>query len=152
VVEQAILIAIVLIFILKTWRILWKVFSAILFWVIVLVTTAVLAGKVLDMSIPSLLEYIRDDYGAWQKLEDIPSSLPSPEEVVLFKECLDNIYLSMTSLPSNDIDVFMMKYFDNCGVGEISAESGLTRSKIYTSLKNTRKSIRQDLQGRGQLF
>jgi hypothetical protein len=151
VVEQAILIAIVLIFILKTWRILWKVFSAILFWVIVLVTTAVLAGKVLDMSIPSLLEYIRDDYGAWQKLEDIPSSLPSPEEVVLFKECLDNIYLSMNMMNPNDVDVFMMKYYDNCKVSEISTEFGLTRSKVYTSLKNMRSNIRQDLQLRGKL-
>jgi len=150
-VEQAILIAIVLIFILKTWRILWKVFSAILFWVIVLVTTAVLAGKVLDMSIPSLLEYIRDDYGAWQKLEDIPSSLPSPEEVVLFKECLDNIYLSMNMMNPNDVDVFMMKYYDNCKVSEISTEFGLTRSKVYTSLKNMRSNIRQDLQLRGKL-
>jgi DNA-directed RNA polymerase specialized sigma24 family protein len=149
-----------LIFILKTWRILWKVFSAILFWVIVLVTAAVLVGKILDMSIPSLLEEVQyngrlnqDDYGlAWRYFEGAASPTPNPEEVVLFKECLDNIYLSMTMLPPNDVDVFMMKYFDNCRVSEISAESGWTRSKIYTSLENTRKNIRQDLQSRGQLF
>tara|TARA_R110000824_G_scaffold90460_2_gene220918 strand:+ start:176 stop:514 length:339 start_codon:yes stop_codon:yes gene_type:complete len=112
------------------------------------------------MSIPSLLEEVQydgrlnqDDYGlAWRHFEGAVSLTPSPEEVVLFKECLDNIYSSMTTLPYNDIDVFMMKHFDNCRISEISAESGWTRSKIYTSLENTRKNIRQDLQSRGQLF
>ena len=104
------------------------------------------------MNIPSLsLEYIRDDYGAWHKLEDFPSSLPSPEEVALFKEGIDNVYLSMNTMSSNDVDVFMMKHFDNCKVSEISTEFGLTRSKVYTSLKNTRNNIRQDLQLRGKL-
>lgn len=121
-------------------------------------SAAVLAAKVVDMDIPSLIEDFQyhgttqDDYGSWNFFREIPSPIPSPEEIIIFRESLGNVYSSMRTLPKNDVDVFMTKHFDNCKISEISNEYGVSRSRIYTSLKNTRKSIRQNLQNKGQLF
>lgn len=110
------------------------------------------------MDIPSLLEDFQyhgktqDDYGSWNLFREIPSSIPNPEEIIILRESLDNVYSSMRSLPKKDVDVFMTKYFDNCRTSEIAKDFNSTRSKIETSLKNTRKSIRQTLQNKGQLF
>ena len=109
------------------------------------------------MDIPSLLEdfqyhgSLKDDIGQTWILR-VPSSLPSPEEIAEIRESLDGIYASMNLLDDDAFGIFMMKYFDNCRVSEISTERGMTRSKIYTSLENSRKSIRQTLQSRGQLI
>ncbi len=109
------------------------------------------------MDIPSLLEdfqyhgSLKDDIGQTWILR-VPSSLPSPEEIVIFRESLDNIYKSMKTLKDKDVDVFMMRYFDDCKISEISKDFNLTRSKIETSLKNTKRSVRQNLQVRGKLY
>jgi len=116
-----------------------------------------MAAKVVDMDIPSLLEdfqyhgSLKDDIGQTWVLR-VPSSLPSPEEIAEIREDLDGIYASMTLLNDSDFGIFMMKYFDNCRISEISNEYGVSRSRVYTSLENSRKSIRQHLQSRGQLI
>jgi RNA polymerase sigma factor (sigma-70 family) len=111
------------------------------------------------MDVPSLLEDFQyhgttqDDYGAWHTVfRDFVSPLPSPEEILIFKEELNNVYSSMSKLTDRDFVVFMMKHFDNYRISEISKHHNLTRSKIETSLKNTKKNVRQNLQRRGQLY
>ena len=69
-----------------------------------------------------------------------------------FKEELDNTYSSVSKLTDMEFNVFMMKYFDNYKISEISKQHNLTRSKVETTLKNTKKNIRQQLQSRGKLF
>lgn len=95
-----------------------------------------------------------DDRGTYEEYSFnlIPSSLPSPEEIVIFRESLNNVCASMGPLQKHDVDVFMMKYFDDCKISEISKDFNLTRSKIETSLKNTKRSVRQNLQVRGKLY
>ena len=121
-------------------------------------SATVLAAKVLDMDIPSLIEDFqyhgttKDDYGSWNIFREIPSSMPSPEEIIILRESLDNVYSSMRTLPKKDVDIFMTKYFDNSRTSELVKDFNSTRSKIETSLTNTRKSIRQNLQNKGQLF
>ena len=120
-------------------------------------SAAVLAGKVLDMDIPSLLEdfqyhgSLKDDIGQTWILR-VPSSLPSPEDIAGIREELNGVYASMSRLNDCDFGIFMMKYYDNCRISEISNEYGMSRSRVYTSLENSRKSIRQTLQTRGQLI
>ena len=109
------------------------------------------------MSVPSLLqEWQYNGSIPYDDLDQswifrIPSSLPSPEEVVIFREGLDNVYDTLDTLSVKDIDVFMMKYFDDCKISEISKDCNLTRSKVETSVNNTMKNIRKTLQMRGQL-
>ena len=109
------------------------------------------------MDIPSLLEdfqyhgSLKDDIGQTWILR-VPSKLPSPEDIVILQESLDNVYASLRALTDKDVDVFMMRYFDNCKISEISKDFNLTRSKVETSLTNTKKSVRQNLQSRGKLY
>ena len=113
------------------------------------------------MSVPTILGDVlhyrsgvtpQNDYGTWWDRRDIFSPLPTPEELVIFKEELDNAYSSMSNLTDMEFNVFMMKYFDNYKISEISKQHNLTRSKVETTLTNTKKNIRQQLQSRGKLI
>ena len=85
-------------------------------------------------------------------VRDIISPYPSPEDIVIFKEEFNNVYNSISNLNDRDFDIFMMKYFDNYKISEISNQYHLTRSKIETSLKNSKTNVRNTLQRRGCLY
>jgi len=83
--------------------------------------------------------------------KNTPSSLPTPEDIVILKEELTNVYEAMAKLPHRDINVFMMRHYDNCRISDISRKYVMTPSRIETSLQNTATSVRKDLLQRGYL-
>jgi RNA polymerase sigma factor (sigma-70 family) len=84
--------------------------------------------------------------------KNIPSSLPTPEDIVILKEELNNVYSALAKLPHRDINVFMMRYYDNCRISEISRKYVMSPSRIETSLQNTTTNVRKDLMRRGYLY
>ena len=84
--------------------------------------------------------------------KNTPSSLPTPEDIVILKEELTNIYEAMAKLPHKDINVFMMRYYDNCRISEISRKYVMSPSRIETSLRNTTTNVRKNLMRRGYLY
>jgi DNA-directed RNA polymerase specialized sigma24 family protein len=121
------------------------------------VSAAVLAAKILDMSVFHTISEMTEECSFSEELEDAvmqkntPSSLPTPEDIVILKEELTNVYESMAKLPHRDINVFMMRYYDNCRISDISRKYVMTPSRIETSLQNTATSVRKDLLQRGHL-
>tara|TARA_R110000765_G_scaffold281624_1_gene378901 strand:+ start:43 stop:465 length:423 start_codon:yes stop_codon:yes gene_type:complete len=136
-------------------------------WTIILVTVAVLVARVFDMIVSILprtdmdilsriKEYnyhgsILDDENA-SPFRDIISPYLSPEDIVIFKEEFNNVYNSLSKLNDIDFNIFMMKYFDDYKISEISNQYHLTRSKIETSLKNSKTDVRKTLQRMGSLY
>jgi RNA polymerase sigma factor (sigma-70 family) len=84
--------------------------------------------------------------------KNIPSSRPTPEDILISKEELSNVYEAMAKLPHRDINVFMMRYYDNCRISEISRKYVMSPSRIETSLRNTTMNVRKDLMRRGYLY
>tara|TARA_R110000751_G_scaffold53818_1_gene116212 strand:- start:999 stop:1358 length:360 start_codon:yes stop_codon:yes gene_type:complete len=94
---------------------------------------------------------ILDDENA-SPFRDIISPYLSPEDIVIFKEEFNNVYNSLSKLNDIDFNIFMMKYFDDYKISEISNQYHLTRSKIETSLKNSKTDVRKTLQRMGSLY
>ncbi len=121
-------------------------------------SAAVLAAKVLDMSIFHTINEMTEECSFAEELEDAvmqkntPSSLPTPEDIVILKEELTNVYSALAKLPHRDINVFMMRYYDNCRISEISRKYVMSPSRIETSLQNTTMNVRKDLMRRGYLY
>ena len=115
-------------------------------------------GKVLDMDILSRVKEYKyqgsslDDESSSDTFRDIISPYPGPEDIVIFKEEFNNVYNSISNLNDRDFDIFMMKYFDDYKISEISKQYHLTRSKIETSLKNSKTKVRKTLQHGGFLY
>lgn len=153
--EQAIIVAIISILIMKTWRMIWKIISLILLWTIVLVSAAAVAAKVIDMNVFHTLSEMTEDCSFAEELENavmtknIPSSMPTPEDNVIRNEELSNIYKSLSKLPRKDINIFMMKTYDDYRISEISRKHTLTPSRVETSLQNTVMSVRKDFIRKG---
>jgi DNA-directed RNA polymerase specialized sigma24 family protein len=122
------------------------------------VSAAVLTAKVLDMSVFHTISEMTGECSFAEELENAvvqkntPSSLPTPEDIVILKEELANVYEAMAKLPHKDINVFMMRYYDNCRISEISRKYVMSPSRIETSLRNTTTNVRKDLMRRGYLY
>ena len=120
-------------------------------------SAAVLAAKVLDMNIFNTIDGLTDDCSFSEEIEDavlnrnIPSSFPNPEDLLILREELSNVYGSLARLPHKDINVFMMRHYDNCRISEISRKHFISPSRIETLLENTKNRVRGDLQRNGFL-
>ncbi len=82
-------------------------------------------------------------------MKNVPSSLPTPEDIAIAREEIYSICESLEKLPHLDINIFMMKNYDNCMTSEISRKYTMTPSKIETSLQKTTMSVRRDFIRRG---
>ena len=107
------------------------------------------------MNVFHMLSEMTEDCSFAEELENavmtknVPSSTPTPEDIVIRNEELSNIYKSLSTLPHKDINIFMMKIYDNCRTSEISRKYTLTPSRVETSLQNTVMSVRKDFIRRG---
>ena len=121
-------------------------------------SAATLAAKVLDMSVFHTINEMTKECSFAEELENavklknIPSSMPSPEDIVIIREELSNIYEALAKQSHKDINVFMMRYYDNCRISEISRKYVMSPSRIETSLQNTTTNVRKDLLQRGYLY
>lgn len=118
-------------------------------------SAAAVAAKAVDMNVFHTLSEMTEDCSFAEELENavmtknIPSSMPTPEDNVIRNEELSNIYKSLSKLPRKDINIFMMKTYDDYRISEISRKHTLTPSRVETSLQNTVMSVRKDFIRRG---
>ena len=79
--------------------------------------------------------------------EDVPSKEPTPEEVVLHKERLENVKKALRGLSDKDRLIFYRKYYYMQSTAQIAAEMGMTERAVEGKLYRLKKQLRKKLGG-----
>ena len=79
--------------------------------------------------------------------EDIPSPAPTPEEALLRRERLEELYRALDRLPARDRALIYRKYFYMQSIDQIARELGATPRAVEGRLYRLKKQLRARLGG-----
>lgn len=83
---------------------------------------------------------------ALDELSECVSDGADAEQVVLGKELAETVRHFLSTLPDQERDVFLSRYFFLASIGEISRSYGFSESKVKSMLLRTRRKLRTYLQ------
>lgn len=84
---------------------------------------------------------------AGELTEDIPSPEPTPEEALLRRERLEELYRALNGLTSKDRTLIYRKYYYRQSTEQIARETGLTPRAVEGRLYRLKKQLRKRLGG-----
>lgn len=80
--------------------------------------------------------------------EGLPSSDPTPEEVIIEKERQTEIEKAISSLPKKEKILFYRRYYYLQPISQIASEMGMTERAVEGKLYRLKKKLRKTLGGR----
>ena len=93
--------------------------------------------------------------GAYLLLSELDDCLPDDKSI---DDAVDEIELSrlidsfLRSLESDELDLFILRYFYFCSVSELAERFGFSKSKVKTQLYRTRKKLSARLEKEGVII
>ena len=78
---------------------------------------------------------------------DLPSKVPTPEEMVLHKEKIKAMKQAINGLPDKDRLIFYRKYYYMQTTAQIAAEMGMTERAVEGKLYRLKLQLRKKLGG-----